>query len=146
MQTMLFFLRQPRSQVSINNIPALVQIKAWRRSGDKPFSEPMMVRLLTHISVTRPQRVKMSFTWQTSAKNKYSFGRHIVVTSAYALGETAWWLQLQPLCGFVHWYGVHDRPTPDVTPSVCFMLSVTSYKLFMWCAGTLRCWKRVGSI
>ena len=29
----------------INNIPALVQIMAWRRQGDKPLSEPMMVRL-----------------------------------------------------------------------------------------------------
>ena len=24
----------------INNIPALVQIMAWRRPGDKPLSEP----------------------------------------------------------------------------------------------------------
>ena len=39
----------------INNIPALVQIMAWRRSGDKPLSEPRMVSLLTHICVTRPQ-------------------------------------------------------------------------------------------
>ena len=30
-------------KVRINNIPALVQIMAWRRPGDKPFSEPMMV-------------------------------------------------------------------------------------------------------
>ena len=28
----------------INNIPALVQIMAWRRPGDKPLSEPMMLR------------------------------------------------------------------------------------------------------
>ena len=41
----------------ISNIPALVQIMAWRRSGDKPLSEPMMVSLLTHICVTRPQWV-----------------------------------------------------------------------------------------
>ena len=27
----------------INNIPALIQIMAWRRSGGKPLSEPMMV-------------------------------------------------------------------------------------------------------
>ena len=27
----------------INNIPALVQIMAWRRPGGKPLSEPMMV-------------------------------------------------------------------------------------------------------
>ena len=39
----------------INNIPALVQIMAWRRSGDKPLSEPMMVSLPTHICVTWPQ-------------------------------------------------------------------------------------------
>ena len=26
----------------IHNIPALVQIMAWRRSGDKQLSEPMM--------------------------------------------------------------------------------------------------------
>ena len=44
----------------INNIPVLVPIMAWRRSGDKPLSEPMMVSLLTHICVTRPQWVKMS--------------------------------------------------------------------------------------
>ena len=42
---------------SINNNPALGQIMAWRRSGDKPLSEPMMVSLLTHICVTRPQWV-----------------------------------------------------------------------------------------
>ena len=42
----------------IDNIPALVQIMAWRRSGDKPLSEPMVVRLPTHICVTRPLWVK----------------------------------------------------------------------------------------
>ena len=29
-------------RVPINNIPALVQIMAWRRPGDKPLSEPML--------------------------------------------------------------------------------------------------------
>ena len=42
----------------INNIPALVQIIAWRRPGDEPLSEPIMVSLLSHICVTRPQRFK----------------------------------------------------------------------------------------
>ena len=46
----------------INNIPALVQIMAWRQPGDKPLSEPMMVSLLTHICVTRPQWVNM-YAW-----------------------------------------------------------------------------------
>ena len=41
----------------INNTPALVQIMAWRRPGDKPLSEPMIVSLSMHIRVTRPQWV-----------------------------------------------------------------------------------------
>ena len=47
----------------INNNPALVQIMAWRRPGDKSLSEPMMVVLPTHICVTRPQWVN----WMLSA-------------------------------------------------------------------------------
>ena len=49
----------------INNIPALVQIMAWRRPGDKPLSEPMMVSLLTHIGVSRSQWVDHThcFVW-----------------------------------------------------------------------------------
>ena len=42
-------------KVPTSNTPALVQIMAWRQPGDKPLSEPMMVSLLTHICVTRPQ-------------------------------------------------------------------------------------------
>ena len=42
---------------SINNILSSVQIMAWCRSGDKLLSEPMMISLLTHICVTRPQWV-----------------------------------------------------------------------------------------
>ena len=44
----------------INNIPALVQIMAWRRPGDKPLFEPMMVGLLTHICISPPQWVKLN--------------------------------------------------------------------------------------
>ena len=36
----------------INNIPALGQIMAWCRSGDRPLSEPMMIKLLTHLCFT----------------------------------------------------------------------------------------------
>ena len=45
----------------INNIPSFVQIMAWRRPGDKPLSEPMMVSLLPHLCVARPQWVKFCF-------------------------------------------------------------------------------------
>ena len=39
----------------INNIPALVQVMAWHRPGDKPLSKPMIASLQSHICVTRPQ-------------------------------------------------------------------------------------------
>ena len=39
-------------KVPINNIPVLVQIMAWRRSGDTQLSEPMMISLLTHVCVS----------------------------------------------------------------------------------------------
>ena len=45
----------PRGQ--INNIPALVQI----RPGDKPLSEPMVVSLLEHVCVIRPQWVNTKY-------------------------------------------------------------------------------------
>ena len=38
-------------KIPINNIPALVQIMAFRLVGTKPLSEPMMVSLLMHIHV-----------------------------------------------------------------------------------------------
>ena len=47
----------------IKNIPALVQILAWRRPGNKPLFEPMMVSSLTHICLTRPQWVKTLAIW-----------------------------------------------------------------------------------
>ena len=51
-------------KVRFNNIPALVQIMAWRRPGDKPLSEPMLVSLLTHTCATRPQWVnKAPMMW-----------------------------------------------------------------------------------
>ena len=47
----------------VDNIPSLFQIMAWRRPGDKPLSEPMMVRLPTHIGITRLQWILVSPWW-----------------------------------------------------------------------------------
>ena len=44
----------------ISNMPALVQITAWCRPDNKPLSEPMMIILLRHICLTRPQWVNRS--------------------------------------------------------------------------------------
>ena len=41
------------------HMPALFQIMAWRWPGDKPWSEPIMVTLPTHLCVSRLQRFKI---------------------------------------------------------------------------------------
>ena len=56
----------------INNIPALVQIMAWRRPGDKPLSEHMMVSLLTHVWVTRPRWVNSELKFWINIKLQHS--------------------------------------------------------------------------
>ena len=53
------------------NIPSLVQIMAWRRPGDKPLSEPMMVSLLTYICITLPQWVNSSTAGNEWVHNQY---------------------------------------------------------------------------
>ena len=56
------------SKSSVNNIPSFVQTMVWRSPGDKPLSDPILVSLLTHICVTRPQLVNNKPT-----KNKQCF-------------------------------------------------------------------------
>ena len=80
----------------INNIPALVQIMAWRRSGDKPLSEPIMVRLPTHICVTRPQ-------WVNDAL------RHNFLSYCYSPSGRPGWTRHQ-WTYVLHWFFSY-RPT-----------------------------------
>ena len=72
----------PKGQ--INNIPGLVQIMAWCVPGDKPLSEPMMVSLLTHICVTRPQWVKKCrhCIYVNVRSNAITFKRVLVIVDA----------------------------------------------------------------
>ena len=77
----------------INNIPALVQIMAWRRSGDKPLSDPMMVRLPPHICVTRPQWVKDLCFYKED--NKIMAGTYLEQLDVYIDGHLYFaWKQL----------------------------------------------------
>ena len=43
---------------SINYIPALIEIIAWRLPGDKPLSEPIMIISLMHICVIQAELIK----------------------------------------------------------------------------------------
>ena len=73
---------------SISNIPALVQIIAWCRPGDKPLSEPMMVRLPMHICVTRPQWVtdnNIAVLYKMLAPDCHSFRWNVMVPAMLEL-------------------------------------------------------------
>ena len=83
----------------INNIPALVQIMAWHRPGDKPLSEPMLF-MLTHICVTWPQWVKsrpdciiisypIEIIWLWILKNMFHLKIYIMVLWALYFGHRA---------------------------------------------------------
>ena len=81
----------------INNIPALVQIMAWRRPGDKPLSAPMMVSLLMHICVTRPQ-------WVNMIKNKHC---HLKILCEININETCHYFFISMLVSIMLPYTCH---------------------------------------
>ena len=92
-------------KVRSNNIPSLVQIMAWRRPGDKPLSETMMVSLLTHICVTRPQWVnKCGYYTPRSTKLK---GGILVAPCPTVCLSVRMWTESCPLCIFNNTCRIH---------------------------------------
>ena len=81
---------------TIDNISALVQIMAWRQPGTKPLSEPIMVRLLTHICITQPQWVNS--LWIVVTIQNPSYGSNLDQVMAYCLRYD--WLQSNMLWPF----------------------------------------------
>ena len=80
----------------INIIPAVVQIMAWRRPGDKPLSEPMLVRSLTHICVTLLQLVKIGtyhiFDWVNVLLKGVTNGIHLTLMVIRGLSDEGQYL------------------------------------------------------
>ena len=64
----------------IDNIPALVQIMAWRREGDKPLSEPMVVKLLTTFSNAfswmKIYELRFRFNWSLFPRVQLTISEH----------------------------------------------------------------------
>ena len=76
----------------INNNPALVQIMAWRRQGDKPLSETMLASLLTHICVTRPQWVNSLAHGKFEWKFRYLIFQIIAVIDGWGFLHAMPWI------------------------------------------------------
>ena len=92
----------------INNIPALVQIMAWRRPGDKPLSEPMMASLPTHICVTRPQWVNAIWRHESTSTLVQVKARCLMAPSHY-LNQC--WLIISK----VQWHSSEGNFTTDTS-------------------------------
>ena len=125
-----FFLKGP-----INNIPALVQIMAWRRPGDKPLPEPMMVNLLTHICVTRPQWVNKTTTHSRIVQyiNYIAFGLGFLTTSSL------WYIWIRhrdsrPPCSVIPWCSNNLlNQSKRIIHLFCFIvLSSLTSKIDIW--------------
>ena len=93
----------------ICNIPALVQIMAWRCLGDKPLSETMMVILLTHICITRPQwvhsltlrRFWWNFRCDFQANSSNWRVRYLCSIALIVTGSHWWYVSIGSGNGFV---------------------------------------------
>ena len=106
-------------KVWINNISALVQIMAWRRPGDKPLSEPLMVILSTHIYITRPQWVKAEIYRNThwlQVPILSTFNQHQILQD-YWMGTLR-----HPLCCFIYWDLNEMAKISQNTISKCILL------------------------
>ena len=87
----------------INNIPALVEIMAWRRPGNKPLSEPMMVSLLTHICITRPQWVNLIQFSTGRSKGVNIPGKWVIVEREYYILEMKSMIQKEWQTSEIDW-------------------------------------------
>ena len=100
--SLTFVLKGP-----INNIPALIQMMAWRRSGDKPLSEPIKCSLLTPVCVTRTQRVKLAsgstnYVSLTSLQIQLSTVRSICFHNDWSLLLSN--IEMGVQCKSIHWW------------------------------------------
>ena len=98
----------------IDNNSASVQIMAWRRSGDKSLSEPMMISLPTHICVTRPQWVN-SFPPSAAYMHRRTGSALIQVMACRLFDDITWTradlLSTEPLMNFSEmWIEMQNFP------------------------------------
>ena len=124
---------------------------AWRQPGDKPLSEPMMVSLLMHIYVTRPQWVNghicpsiwccSAYVWQITSR--YDFEFHIK-TKFYIVRECLQkYFVMQTIylnfCSYITWVSqITNNSTVCSTASSGYQKKKNqSYTLLALCEGNL---------
>ena len=124
--------------VSINNIPALVQIMAWRRSGDKALSESMMISLPTHICVNQPQCVNSKYVNMCSVQlSNMLKDVYVAPTISSVIKPIS-----QEVRIIITWPMVHLEAWinwPLYGRRIFLIHSTASQHLSQWCRTVLRC-------
>ena len=113
---------------SINDIPELVQIMAWRRPGNKPLSESMMVSLLMHICI------------KCHDSNKANLRDLIAATGLVTLlklDSNRWFFSP---CDLEIWW---MTPKNNRAPFLCYFKLFASFRSHWWIKTGVTVWKRL---
>ena len=91
----------------INNMSALIKIKAWRRPGDKPLSEPMIVRLPTVFQWVSYSTKYLSIRDKTGYNRNWDRSRSVGSISGWTVSISKW-RTMRPikLAFVVRWYKI----------------------------------------
>ena len=99
---------------------------AWRRPGDQPLFEPLMVSLLTHICITLPQWFKKcdSFmTWQSFLHFLWENPSVTSILPSQRNSKTQLWKFLCLWSEPCHIEARYNETSPETSPSKqCFLL------------------------
>ena len=116
------------SKDPIKNKPAFIQIMAWRRTGDKPLSEPMMPYLLMQILSPQPQWV--NWIWYHKVYPSETLHLILMFILSFPVLDCVLcvvvWPRFMWLFGHLCWGHHWPRNLPEVT----------------WGVLTMRKWKR----
>ena len=124
----------------INNNPALGQLITWRRPDDKLLSEPMMIILLTHICVTRPQWVNYDLAILGGCIHIGILTHCVPTGSCGATDLGQYWLRCwivawkhQPFIlssvdlSSVRFFGIHPRASSQQVPALMFYITCLKF-------------------
>ena len=121
----------------INNIPALVQIMAWRRLGDKPLSEPMIVYWRIYASLGFDELIPYG-VYDLTKIDKYQKWKFILYI-CYIVVHFSLIYMLPYTCGwsvFLQLQSIFKLPNSGMKITVSqYFNSIFIQVLFLWIPG-----------
>ena len=116
---------------------------AWCWPGNNPLSEPMMVRLLRHICVIRPQWVKMLCYLQSNAHYSLYLKRHGTITVYMQSSQFKTFPHLLDSCKLVRQL-LHNKIVPRTSTTTMMTLALDLFSIYYLrpCENSLSQWEK----